>query len=120
MLITFWNVFWLLIWLWFLVVIFWIFIRIFIDIFRREDLSGWAKAGWVILIVLLPFLGALIYIIARPKMTEQDKREMEAYEQVQRRAAGYSSADEITKLKKLHSEGTLSDEEYEALKAQAM
>lgn len=52
--------------LFFLVVFLWIFIAIFADIFRRRDLGGWAKAGWILLIVVLPFLGCLIYVIARP------------------------------------------------------
>jgi hypothetical protein len=52
--------------LFFLVVFFWIFIAIFADIFRRPDIGGWGKAGWMLLIVILPFLGCLIYVIARP------------------------------------------------------
>ena len=44
----------------------WIFITVFADIFRRHDISGWGKAGWILLIFILPFFGALIYIIARP------------------------------------------------------
>jgi hypothetical protein len=60
---------------WFMAI--WIFIAVFSDIFRRRDLSGGAKAGWVILIFILPFLGAIIYLIARPKMTQQDKEDME-------------------------------------------
>jgi hypothetical protein len=54
--------------LFFLVVFLWIFIAIFADIFRRRDLGGWAKAGWILLIVVLPFLGCLIYVIARPQI----------------------------------------------------
>jgi hypothetical protein len=46
----------------------WAFVRVFSDIFVRDDLSGWAKAGWVLLIVALPFIGILIYLIARPKL----------------------------------------------------
>jgi len=53
---------------WFMAI--WIFITIFADIFRRNDLSGGAKAGWILLIFIVPFIGALIYMIARPKMTE--------------------------------------------------
>jgi hypothetical protein len=53
---------------------FWIFISIVADIFRRDDMSGWAKGGWLLLIIVLPLLGILIYVIARPKMTEQDVR----------------------------------------------
>ncbi|MGH2636614.1 MAG: SHOCT domain-containing protein [Actinomycetota bacterium] len=103
---------------WFMFI--WMFIGVFSDIFRRNDLSGGAKAGWIILLVLLPFLGILIYMIARPKMTEQDKQMLaEAHEQ-QRRLEGYSSADEIAKLAKLRDEGKISAEEYERLKSKAM
>ena len=56
---------------WFMAI--WIFISIFADIFRRQDLSGWANAGWIFLIFIVPLFGALIYVIARPKMTPQDK-----------------------------------------------
>jgi hypothetical protein len=52
---------------WFMAI--WIFITIFADIFRRADLSGGAKAGWILLIFILPFFGALIYVIGRPQMT---------------------------------------------------
>jgi hypothetical protein len=103
---------------WFMFI--WMFIGVFADIFRREDLSGGAKAGWIILLVILPFLGILIYMIARPKMTEQDKRMMAEAQEQRRRLEGYSSADEIAKLAKLRDEGKLSPEEYEQLKAKAM
>jgi len=103
---------------WFMAI--WIFITIFADIFRRRDLSGWAKAGWIFLLFWLPFLGALIYLIARPKMTEQDKEELEKYQEAQRRLQGYSSAEEIDKLAKLRDEGKITAEEYEELKRKAM
>jgi len=80
---------------------FWIFIAIFADIFRRNDLSGWAKAGWIFLIFIVPFLGALIYVIARPKMTAQDREMIEQAQEAQRRISGYSPADEIAKLAEL-------------------
>jgi energy-coupling factor transporter transmembrane protein EcfT len=103
---------------WFMAI--WIFITIFADIFRRRDLSGWAKAGWIFLLFVVPFLGALIYLIARPKMTEQDKEELDKYTEAQRRLSGYSSADEIEKLAKLRDEGKISAEEYENLKRKAL
>ena len=104
--------------IWFMVI--WMFISIFGDIFRREDLSGWAKAGWIFLIVVLPFLGILIYMIARPRMTEQDRRmAQQAYER-ERRATGYSAADEVAKLAQLRDSGELTAEEYEAMKTRAM
>jgi energy-coupling factor transporter transmembrane protein EcfT len=103
---------------WFMAI--WIFIMVFADIFRRRDLSGWAKAGWIFLIFIVPFLGALIYLIARPKMTEQDKEDLERMQEAQRRVEGYSAADEIAKLSKLRDEGKISAEEYEEMKRKAM
>ena len=103
---------------WFMAI--WIFISIFADIFRRNDLSGWAKAGWIFLIFIVPFLGALIYVIARPKMTEQDKEMIERAQEAQRRVSGYSYADEIEKLAKLRDEGKITAEEYEDMKRKAM
>jgi hypothetical protein len=103
---------------WFMAI--WIFISIFADIFRRNDLSGWAKAGWILLIFIVPFLGALIYVIARPKMTEQDRQMIEQAQEAQRRVSGYSYADEIEKLAKLRDEGKITAEEYEDMKRKAM
>ena len=113
-------------WLWAMLVFFfwfmaiWIFIQIFADIFHRRDLSGGAKAGWIVLIFILPFLGALIYMIARPKMTEQDREDISRMQEAQRRMSGYSAADEVAKLAKLRDEGKISAEEYETMKQQAM
>ena len=98
----------------------WIFIAIFSDIFRRRDLSGVAKAGWIFLLFVLPFLGALIYMIARPKMTEQDREDITRMQEAQRRVQGYSYAEEIERLAKLRDAGELSAEEYEDLKRKAM
>jgi hypothetical protein len=103
---------------WFLFI--WMFIAVFGDIFRRDDLSGWGKAGWVFLIVILPFLGILIYLIVRPKMTEQDKRLLAEQQEIQKRVTGYSAADEIAKASKLQQEGAISAEEFEALKREAL
>jgi Phospholipase_D-nuclease N-terminal len=68
---SFGDVIWAMIVFYFWFMFIWAFIRVFADIFRRDDLSGWAKAGWTLLIVVLPFLGILIYLIARPRMTGQ-------------------------------------------------
>jgi type VI protein secretion system component VasK len=103
---------------WFMAI--WIFITIFADIFRRRDLSGWGKAGWILLIFIIPFIGALIYLIARPKMTEQDKEAIEQAQEAQRRLEGYSAADEIAKLAKLRDEGKITAQEYEEMKRKAM
>jgi hypothetical protein len=117
---TFGEILWsmLVFFFWFMAI--WIFVTIFADIFRRNDLSGWGKAGWILLIFIVPFLGALIYVIARPKMTAQDKERIERAQEAQRRVEGYSPADEIAKLAKLRDEGKLTAEEYEDLKRKAM
>jgi hypothetical protein len=119
---TEWNVgsvLWTMLVLFFWVMAIWIFIAIFSDIFRRNDLSGWAKAGWIFLIFIVPFLGALIYVIARPKMTEQDKQIIEQAQEAQRRIEGYSAADEIAKLAALRDKGEISADEYNDLKRKA-
>ena len=103
---------------WFMAI--WIFITIFADIFHRNDLSGWGKAGWIVLIFIVPFLGALIYMIARPKMTAQDKEDMAKARAMQREMSGLSAADEIAKAATLRDEGKISADEYETLKKQAL
>jgi hypothetical protein len=117
---SFGDILWTMIIFFFWVMAIWIFIAIFGDIFRRRDLSGVAKAGWILLLFALPIVGALIYTIARPMMTEQDREDMERMEQAQARLDGYSPADEIAKLTTLREEGSLSVEEYEELKRKAM
>jgi hypothetical protein len=103
---------------WFSII--WMFISVFADMFRRDDLSGWGKAGWAVLLVILPFLGILLYMIARPKVTASDRRMMADVRQSQRQMPGYSAADEIDKLSRLQAEGKISAEEFQTLKQQAM
>ncbi|RPJ12239.1 MAG: SHOCT domain-containing protein [Actinobacteria bacterium] len=117
---TFGSVLWAMVVFFFWFMLIWIFIGVFADLFRRNDLSGWAKAGWLLLIFVVPFLGVLIYLIARPKMTEQDKEMIAVVQERERRATGYSAADEVAKLAKLRDEGKITAEEYETMKQQAM
>ncbi len=114
------SVIWAMVVFFFWMMAIWIFISLFADIFRRNDLTGWAKAGWLLLIFIVPFLGCLIYMIARPKMTEQDRQMIEQTQEAQRRIEGYSAADEIQKLSALRDSGKISAEEYEDLKTKAM
>jgi len=123
MLATDWNlgtVLWAMVVFFFWFTLIWMFIGVFADIFRRNDIHGGAKAGWVILIVLLPFIGILIYMIARPKMTEQDKEMMAGYAEAQRRASGYSAAEEIAKANELKASGAITAEEFEEMKRRAL
>jgi hypothetical protein len=103
---------------WFMVI--WMFMGVFADIFRRRELSGVAKAGWLALIVLLPFFGVLIYMISRPPMTDADVQMMEARSGRRGASAPYSVADEVGKLQGLRSAGTITEEEFGRLKTQAM
>jgi Phospholipase_D-nuclease N-terminal len=98
----------------------WLFIALFGDILRRDDLSGWGKAGWIVFLIVLPFLGALIYVIARPKVTPQDVRMMAQSEAAYRAAGSVSTADELTKLSELRVQGVLSEQEYEDLKRRTL
>ena len=93
------------------------------DLFRDHDMSGWGKALWIIFLIFLPFLGTLIYLIARGSgmreralaQQQQAQKELDAY--VRQTASGGSAADELAKLSKLHDENKLSDEEFEKAKA---
>jgi predicted PurR-regulated permease PerM len=116
---TFWDFVWGFILLFFWMMALWIFIQVFADIFRRRDMSGGWKVIWIVILFALPFLGALIYLLIRP-VTEQDKEEMAKVQEAQRRIEGYSAADEIAKLTKLKEAGSITDEEFQALKQRAL
>jgi len=117
---TFWDAVWSMIAFFFWFMFIWIFIGLFSDIFRRNDLSGMAKAGWLLVLVVLPFLGSLIYIAMRPKVTAQDVELMTRMEAGQKAAASVSVADQIAKLQELKAAGAISDAEFEALKQKAI
>jgi len=115
--------------LWFFLFILWIWlvISIFIDIFRSHDLSGWGKAGWTILVIIIPLIGVLIYLIARgDKMAQRRVDDDAAADQASRdyiqsvAGSGGSVSDELTKLSQLRDQGVLSDDEYEAQKAKLL
>ena len=96
--------------------------QIFGDLFRDHGMSGWGKAAWTLFLIFVPFLAALIYVIARGSgMRERAlAQQQEAQKQIDtyvRRTAGGSAADELTKLAKLHDEKKISDQEYEQAKA---
>jgi hypothetical protein len=97
-----------------------LFIRIFADIFHRENLSGWGKAGWILLIFVVPFLGILIYMIVRPKNTEQDQRMMAEAQATQARLEGGSALDDIAKAQALLDKNAITQAEFEQIKAKAL
>ena len=112
------DVLWAMVAFFFWFMFFWMFIAIFGDIFRRSDLSGWGKAGWILVIFVLPFLGLLIYMITRPKPTEEELKLVRQREYGG--TVGYSTADELAKLAKLRDSGELTSAEYEAMKSRTL
>ena len=119
------DIFWTMLWFFCFFIYIWLLIRIFSDIFRSHDMGGWGKAGWVIFIFVLPFLGILVYLIARgKKMAEhqvqdaaQAQQEFKSYVQ---EAAGGGTADELSKLADLREKGVLTDAEFQAQKAKLL
>lgn len=108
------------------VIWFWILIRVLTDVFRRHDLSGWAKGGWTLFMIVLPFLGVLIYLIAHGQ--EMGRRDIEQAQAAQSQfddyvksvAASDGGAAQIAEAKKLLDNGTITQAEYDALKAKAL
>ena len=108
----------------------WIFllIQILIDIFRSHDMNGWVKALWVLFLIILPFLGVLVYLIARGgKMQERavkdQKAQQDAFASYVKETAGTSAdntADQLTKLADLKSKGVITDAEFDAQKAKLL
>ena len=80
--------FWYMLMFYLFFMVIWMFVQVFADIFRRENLTGWGKAGWIFLIFWVPFLGILIYMIVRPKNPEQDQRMMAEPQAMQARMVG--------------------------------
>ncbi|MFF0479117.1 SHOCT domain-containing protein [Streptomyces sp. NPDC004284] len=123
------NLFWTM--LWFFLWIMWLFLlfKVITDIFRDHSLGGWGKAGWLIFCILLPFLGVLVYVIARGKsMGQRDvkqARESEAaFQDYIRKTAGTqgggSATDELARLADLKEKGAITDEEFEKAKAKVL
>ena len=119
------DVLWALLVFFLFIIWIWLLITVFIDIFR-SDISGWGKAGWVILVIILPFLGVLIYLIVNGQSMQE--RRVADYTSAQAAQDDYirsvadssSPADQLEKLKKLHDQGALTDQEYEAQKQKVL
>ena len=111
--------------IWFAALMVWF--RCILDLFRDSSLSGWAKAGWAVLLIFVPWLGALIYLIARGRsMTERQMAEVANLQAQQReyiqQVAGTSSgpAEQIASAKELLDSGAITQAEFDALKAKAL
>ena len=119
---VFWSIMWFTLWIIWISLLF----VVFTDVFRSHDLSGWGKALWLIFVIVLPYLGVFVYLIARgDEMQEHAAQQTQAHDaafrqQVQEVAGSSSTTDELSKLAALKAEGVIDDAEFERLKAKAL
>ncbi|HET6185013.1 MAG TPA: PLDc N-terminal domain-containing protein [Acetobacteraceae bacterium] len=103
------------------VVWFWLLITIFGDLFRRGDISGFGKILWVIVLLVLPYLGIFAYLVSQGRgMAERDEAEARQVRDKLRQVVGYSVAEEIERLERLKDAGTISAQEYARLRARVV
>ena len=122
------NIFWSMVLFFTWVVWIWMMIAILSDVFRRRDLSGWGKAGWTVFLIVLPFLGALIYLItSHDGMAERNveharasRAQFDDYVKTVATNGGGGAAAEIEKAKGLLDGGVINQSEFDALKAKAL
>ena len=117
-----WSMFVFFMWILF----FWLLFTVFADLFSRHDISGWAKTGWTILVIILPFLGIFIYLISQGRgMGERNMKKAQAQQAqmdqyVRSVASSDSATDQIAKGKELLDAGTITQAEFDQLKAKAL
>ena len=120
------EVFWTMLIFFFFIVWLWILFTVFADVFRRRDLSGWGKAAWCIFVIVLPYLGVFVYLIAEHQgMTERTVRQQQAaasqMDQYVRSVASQSdAAEQITKAKELLDQHTITQAEFDQIKQKAL
>ncbi|HEY5880925.1 MAG TPA: SHOCT domain-containing protein [Nakamurella sp.] len=122
---NFWSIIWIVIWSFVFVAYLFVLFYILTDLFRDHQLSGWWKALWIIFLIFFPYLTALVYVIARGK--GMSERQLSAVQQARsqtdayiRDVAGKSPAEHITEAKALLDNGTITQQEFEQLKAKAL
>ena len=121
------QVFWSMLWFFLFFIWIWILITVFADIFRSHDMGGGAKALWVIFVIVMPYLGVFVYLIARGhKMSEHAMEAAQAQDAAQRayiqQATGSapSAADELARIADLKAKGVIDDAEFAAMKAKVV
>jgi ABC-type multidrug transport system fused ATPase/permease subunit len=122
------QVFWSFLWFFLFFIWIWLLIVVFSDIFRSHDLSGWAKALWIIFVVIVPYLGVFVYLIARGgrmqehAVADAKRQDTEFRQYVQSATASSSSntADELARLADLRDKGVISEAEFQQAKAKAL
>ena len=112
---------WTVLWIFLFVIWFWLLITIFADLFRRHDINGWVKALWIIFVIVLPFLGILIYLITQSHgIAERNVKQAQAEQEQLRQIVGTSSADELVKLDQLKASGSITEDEYQKMRAKVI
>jgi len=122
------NILWSMILFFAWVIWIWIMIVILTDVFRRRDISGWGKAGWIVFLIVLPFLGVLVYMIAQhdgmaqrsADAAQAQKAQFDDYVRTVGSGSGGGAAAEIDKAKQLLDSGAITADEFAALKAKAL
>jgi hypothetical protein len=122
------DLIWTSIWIFFLILFIWVFIAIISDLFRDHTTSGWGKALWVILLIIIPLIGSLIYLIVRgsgmaERSAAQARAAQQQFDSYVRETAGTTGSgpvDELTRLGQLRDNGTITSEEFETMKARVM
>ncbi|MEE8457534.1 MAG: SHOCT domain-containing protein [Acidimicrobiia bacterium] len=119
------DLFWTILIFFMWVIWFWLLITVFIDIFRDKELNGVLKAVWVLFVIVLPFLGVLVYLIARgdsmhERQVNQAVNQQQMAEQYIRDVSGGGTADELEKLARLKAQGVLTEDEFAAQKAKLL
>ncbi len=119
------DLIWTTIWIFFLLMFVWLFIAIVSDLFRDHELTGWAKAGWVVALIVFPLLGSLAYVIVRGQgmaersaaQTRMAHEQLDSYIRTTASSSGTGPVDDLTRLAELRSNGTITDAEFESMKA---
>ncbi|MFE0512286.1 SHOCT domain-containing protein, partial [Streptomyces sp. NPDC058964] len=122
---AFWTMLWFFLWIMWFVLLF----KIILDVFRDDKLSGWAKAGWLAFVILLPFLGVFVYVIARGRGmgareladARAQKEELDSYiRQTAGTESSPSSVDQLAKLSEIRARGDITEEEFRRAKAKVL
>ncbi len=119
------NVFWSMLVFFGFVIFIWLFIVVLIDVFRSQDMGGFAKALWVIFLIVLPVLGILVYLIARggsmhERQVAQIRQQQDQFNDYVRETAGTTPADQLHKLADLRDQGVITEDEFQAQKAKIL
>lgn len=122
------DLIWTSIWVFFLIMFIWLFIAIISDLFRDHELSGGMKAVWVVALIVFPLIGSLVYLIVRGQsmgersmaQARQAQEQFDSYVRTTAASSGTGPVDDLSRLAELRATGTITDEEFEAMKARVV